>query len=142
MSLVRSKKALSLLMTVVFSMTACVSCKKTDDEFPQLSYPDQSSAVSETTAAEDETSDSINELLVAVPYSSETVELLAKLYYAKLNGLLDSSANGSDISLDYLSSIEIPWVIRTRQTSGDGAGLASILQWEQDGDMPDLSCAP
>ena len=138
MSLIRSRKALSLLMTVVMSMATCVSCKKTDDEFPELSYPDQSSAVSEVTADEDELSEPINELLVAVPYSSETVELLAKLYYAKQNDLIEDSANGRDISLDYLDSIEIPWVIRTRQTSGDGAGLASILQWQEDGDMPDL----
>jgi len=138
MNLNRFKRVISLVTAAVMITTAISSCKKSDNDFPDLSYPDASTTVSESITDETSSASEITELTVAVPYSAETVDTLVRLYYAKENGLLDESFSGADIDIDYLQSIDIPWVVNSIQTSGEGAGVSGILQWEENGQMPDL----
>lgn len=115
------------------------SCKKGDDEFPDIVYPDDTteSEISGTVETVDET-DTIPEITVASPYSQETISLLSKLYYCKTHDIMGENT-GDTISLDYLASIDPDYIINCVVTSGEGASADNIEQWSNSGaDVPDI----
>lgn len=134
----RLKRVFSLITAVALISTVASSCKKSDDDFPDLSYPEDTSVVSETVSGTEETTEPLTELTIAVPYSSDTVDLLVRLYYAKETGIIDENYTGDPSDIDFLRTIDIPWIITSRLTTAEGAGLPSILEWEEAGELPDL----
>lgn len=137
-------KSISSLLVLVFlgALTlSFASCSSSKNEFPSFSNPD-SSANSEqgntTSSVNTNSNDGIMQLTVALPYSTSTVSYLARFYYAKENGLLGENETGATVSLDYLDSIDLPFVINSIQTSADGASIDAITSWDEDGDIPDL----
>ena len=107
-----SVKRISCLMAAVMVFCCLASsCKKGDDEFPDIVYPDDTteSEISGTVETVDET-DTIPEITVASPYSQETISLLSKLYYCKTHDMMGENT-GDTISLDYLASIDPDYII-------------------------------
>ena len=130
-------RVVSLLLGLSVLMSLCLSsCKKTSNDFPTI-------PTSETTEApESETSETSTEaasieLTIASPLSYETCQYLARLYYAKNNGLLGDGVTGSTVDLDYLSSIDIPFVLNVYTTSDNGCNVSTLSQWKGS-DMPDI----
>ena len=133
----RFKNTIAVLLTLSMSVSTLSSCKKGDGDFPELDYPvNETTAVTETSVPEETVE--LTELSIASPYSATTVDLLARLYYAKQNGLITDDQSGADISIDFLQNIDMPWVIDARLTSGDGAGISGLMQWDAEDSMPDL----
>ena len=132
-----SRNVISALLILSMSLTALSSCKKGDGEFPELEYPEnETTMTTETSTAEE--ARGLTEISIASPYSAATVDLLARLYYAKLNDLIPDGQTGGDISIDLLQDIDIPWIIDARLTASDGAGVSSLVQWDEEDQMPDL----
>ena len=66
-------------------------CRKGEDEFPDVVFPEDTSAVSSegTTLPDPDVPESnVARITVASPYSDNTIKYLAKLYYCKSHDLL------------------------------------------------------
>ncbi|MBO4635839.1 MAG: extracellular solute-binding protein [Clostridiales bacterium] len=123
-----------LILSLGISGLLC-SCTPAEDVFPSLSYPETDTS---ETSFSDETA-SLNpsdliELKLALPYSDTTVNRLVKYYYGVNNGLISPGTNALMLDLDFLDSIDIPWIVENIPISGDGADADSFSE----DDMPDI----
>ena len=133
----RFKNVISVLLALSMSSMTLSSCNKGDGEFPTLEYPENETTTTvETTASEEPVE--LTEISIASPYSATTIDLLARLYYAKCNDLIPDDQSGADISIDFLQNIDMPWIVDARLTSSDGAGIQGLMQWDEEDTMPDL----
>ena len=115
------------------------SCSARNDEFPEIDYTSSTSSqtpVSDVSVST--TTDPVIDISLALPYSDSTVDLLLRMYYAKKTDQFPEDQTGSDINLDYLSAIDLPWAVNTIQISSEGVGADSIISWANEGNMPDI----
>ena len=139
---INKNKILSLLLSCSLIM-GVTSCKAEDKSFPELSFPDETKT-SETTSGEDidEASDDITKniysISMAVPYSQETINRLSKLYFLKVANNMPEDATGLTIDIDYLDSINTPWIINVIDTPNEGVGFSSVKFWYDNNDVPDI----
>lgn len=133
----RIKNLISVVLAASMSLSVISSCKKKDTDFPSLEYPENITEQTSDTIPS-ESSLELTEISIASPYSSETINLLVRFYYAKCNGLLPEGVTGADVTEDYLGSIDIPWGVSSLPTASEGAGISSLIQWDEEGRMPDL----
>lgn len=127
-------------LLLVLSVVSCFSfsgCKKVKNDFPDIPES-ESKETSQTTATQSVPNTETIELTIASPLSYETCQYLAKLYYAKSKGLLGDGITGENVDLDYLSSIDIPFVLHCVGTAENGCNAATLSQWKNSGDMPDI----
>lgn len=138
-----SKRLLSIFIAVItaFSCINMTGCDVEEDEFPVLYFPEGATQTQITSVEPDSTSDNFHELTVALPLSEETVILLMKLYYAKNNDLFPVEMTGADISIEYLSAINTPWVVNTITTTSTGETSSTLDTLEEQGIVPDLYIA-
>lgn len=138
-----SKRLLSIFIAVItaFSCINLTGCDVEEDEFPVLYFPEGATQTQITSVEPDSTSDNFHELTVALPLSEETVNLLMKLYYAKNNDLFPVEMTGADISIEYLSAINTPWVVNTITTTSTGETSSTLDTLEEQGIVPDLYIA-
>lgn len=127
-----------LLATSVVSIS---SCSKVEDEFPEVifeeSEPSQSVEVQETDPVTNYI-ENYHELSVALPYSEETIIRLTKLFYIEQKTLLPRTVTGRDISIDYLDSIDIPYVIHSVSIPDEGIGFDTMVQYRNTSSVPDI----
>lgn len=136
-------KFISVLLSLSICLSLLAGCKSKDVVFPELSYPEETSIIESTTFENNDSVENSNvtELTVALPYSEYTIDLLFKLFYAKSEGLFPEDSTGSDISIEYLDSIDIPWVINSTLISSDGASASNAEIWNNYSSFPDLFLA-
>ncbi|MCR4689509.1 MAG: hypothetical protein K5745_08175, partial [Saccharofermentans sp.] len=108
------RKYLTALTLCAFvSCMFFAGCTRQSTDYPSLpSEPDET----QTTAAsesEEDIDSGIRSLSVALPYSSDTIDLLVKLYYAKETGSWDETYSGSTVDLTYLDSISTNIVVNS-----------------------------
>ncbi len=131
----RRTVCLFVVFTILLSLSLS-SCKKTNNDFPTIPTSETTEA-SESEISETSTETTSLELTIASPLSYETCQYLARLYYAKSNGLLGDGVTGSTVDLDYLSSIDLPFVLNVYTTSDNGCNVSTLSQWKGS-DMPDI----
>ncbi|MBR5041484.1 MAG: extracellular solute-binding protein [Clostridiales bacterium] len=132
---VKQTVSLLVILSILLSFSLS-SCKKTNNEFPTIPTS-ETSETSESETSETSVKATSLELTIASPLSYETCQYLAKLYYAKENGLLGDGVTGSTVDLAYLSSIDLPFVLNVYTTSDNGCNVATLSQWKGE-DMPDI----
>ena len=131
-------RTFALLMVLsVLSCFSLVGCKKVKNDFPEIPST-ESSETSETSGTTTVQDTSTMEITIASPLSYETCQYLAKLYYVKSRGLLGDGVTGETVDLDYLSSIDIPFVLSVYGTGENGCNASTLRQWRSTGDMPDI----
>ncbi len=133
-------KSISILLSLCVLFICFSACKNTENDFPELSYlttEDTESSVNPSESEDDFINPSITELTVALPYSESTINLLFKMFYAKQTGVFPEESSGIDVDLDYLESIDIPWVIDTVLIPSDGISLTTASFWNNNS-APDL----
>lgn len=138
------KRIISSALSVIM-LYACFfmsGCAVEENVFPQLNFTDESMDIADPTDTEDElnTSD-LHEIMVALPLSDRTVNLLMKLYYAKNNGLFTTDMTGSDISIEYLDAISTNWIVNTVTSVGTGETYDALQDLHEDDIYPDLFVA-
>ncbi len=132
----RKSFALTILVAFAFSMLFA-GCTRQSDSFPSL--PEEYETSQTVSSSEEALPNSgIRSLTVALPYSSDTVDLLAKMYYAKETGLWNDADTGLSVDLDQLDSISTNIVINTVGVPFEGADLASLRSWDSSDNMPDV----
>lgn len=125
-----------LVISIVFVLS---SCSGKEEAFPSFDNPTTSTTnpISSSLSTDTVTGE-LQELSVALPYTSSTIEYLAQLYYCKTNGLLSDTDSGMSVSLSYLSSIDLPFTITSVQTPDVGVSLDNVSQWIASGSTPDI----
>lgn len=113
------------------------ACKKVHNDFPSIPSSESEDS-SQTTGNESVPEARSVEITIASPLSNETCQYLAKLYYAKSEGLLGDGVTGDNVDLSFLDSIDLPFVLRVFGTSENGCNTATLQQWKSSGDMPDV----
>lgn len=131
----RQTVSILLVLSILLSLSLS-SCKKTNNDFPEIPTTETTDMPSSETSETSVESSSI-ELTIASPFSYETCQYLAKLYYAKTNGLLGDGVTGASVDLDYLSGIDLPFVLNVYTTSDNGCNVDTLSQWKGS-DMPDI----
>ncbi|MBO4649792.1 MAG: extracellular solute-binding protein [Clostridiales bacterium] len=132
-----AKRTLSLCVVLSILLSLSLSaCKKTSNKFPTIPTSETSETF-ESETSETSAQPSSLELTIASPLSYETCQYLARLYYAKSNGLLGDGVTGATVDLDYLSSIDLPFVLDVYTTSENGCNISTLSQWKGS-DMPDI----
>ncbi len=137
------RRITSVLLCASLAGAVFTGCKKGDDMFPSIEAPqDQTDTTeeSEAVAQESDTGD-IQQLTVALPYSDQTVQCLAAMYYSKNNGLWDSSESGLTVDTDYLASVATNYVVSNVGCGSTGISIENIKSWKQEGGIPDLFLA-
>ena len=121
-------KSISLIIISLFAAGSFfTACKKDDDDFPAIDYPEETTSEStEDPSADNDQETDILSITVASPYSSETIGYLAKLYYCKENDLLGENT-GDTVSLSFLDGIYPDFIINSIVTSGEGLSLDNII---------------
>ena len=138
MRLTHAKRTLSLLIVMSILILLCFSgCKKVNNEYPDIPSS-ETSETSQTTGNEFIPETSILELTIASPLSYETCQYIAKLYYLKSLGLLGDGVTGETVDLDYLASIDLPFILHVYSTSENGCSLSTLNQWKNQDSMPDI----
>lgn len=124
-----------IVSSMLFSFSACRQKKL---EFPtipssstetQITVPDSSDSNAYTTPPT---------ITIATPLSLETCQYLAKLSVAKAEGMLGEGITGTNVSLELLDAIDLPFVIEVYQTSMTGASASAIESWNSSSSMPDI----
>ena len=133
------KKGLALITvcSIAISMLTC-GCSHQSNSFPELPEETQVMETSETSLEEETVNTGLRSITAALPYSSDTIDLLAKLYYAKETGIWDETESGDTVSLDYLDSISTNIVINSLGTPYEGADISWLKAQEDDDTMPDI----
>lgn len=134
-------KIVSVVLSLCLFLVSFTACKKKDSSFPELSYPDISSEISETiesTIVNDNQVLGLTEFTVALPYSEYTIDMLLRLYFAKQQGLFSEDMTGKDVTLEFLDSIEVPWVVHSILTPSDGISYNSVSSYQSNGRLPDI----
>lgn len=132
-------KSISLILAAMFTASMFfTACKKDDDDFPDMEYPEETTAEStdDQSVPQNQESDIIS-ITVASPYSSETIEYLAKLYYCKENDLFGENT-GDTVSLSFLDGISPDFIVNSIVTSGEGLSLDNIIEMNNNGGVIDL----
>lgn len=129
-----------LSASLLLSMT---SCKADIKEFPELSFEDDGDVQESTDEMVEETlsmdiTNSVYSLSVALPYSQDTVSRLLKLYYLKQTDSMPEQTFGSDINLEYLDSVNTPWIVNVINIPNEGVDVTTIESWSHSGGVPDL----
>jgi len=132
----RLRRPFALLMILAFAMSFS-SCKKVHSDYPSIptSETEQTTQTSGNEIIPEEKS---LEITIASPLSYETCQYLAKLYYAKSEGLLGDGVTGDNVDLAFLDSVDIPFVLNVYSTSETGCNTTALNQWKSSGDMPDI----
>lgn len=123
-------------LVLVFSFAFLTACGKVKSEFPTI--PTTSSEASESSVEPVSPEVSTIELTVASPLSYSSCLYLAKLYVAKERGMLGDGINGSNVDLDYLDSIDLPFILNVYSTSETGCSMETLKNWKSSGSMPDI----
>ena len=128
--------SLTVSLTLVLSCMILPGCGKVKSEFPTL----PETTVSEDTSVSEIETPIFNtiELTVATPYSFATCTYLAKLYVAKERGLLGEGITGANVDLDYLDSLDIPFVLQVYSTTETGCSVSTLREWKNEGASPDI----
>jgi len=137
------RKITGIILCASMAGAILSGCKKGDDLFPSIESAKDSTDSSEeieATATESGLSE-IQQLTVALPYSDQTVQCLASMYYCKNNGLWDSSDSGLTVDTDYLASIATNYVVSNVGCGNTGVSVENVKSWKQDGSIPDLFLA-
>ena len=115
-------------------------CRKGEDEFPDVVFPEDTSTVSSegTTLPDPDVPESnVARITVASPYSDNTIKYLAKLYYCKSHDLL-GDRKGDTVDLDFLDGVDPDFIVRSVLTPVEGASVDNITQWNKDNNAPDI----
>ncbi len=131
----RLRRLLCILLAV-FCLPV-FGCKKVSNSFPQLPTT-SSSETPETSETSTVIVEASSEITIASSLSYETCQYLAKLYFAKQQGMLAEGVNGETVDLEYLDTIDLPFVLHTYGTSENGCDTDTLRQWKNSGDMPDI----
>ena len=128
------------VMTSVVLLAGVVSgCKNKKNDFPAIEYPEdvqtEPSSQNSTDPSEDQTR--VSNIIVASPYSQNTIMYLSKLYYCKAHDLMDENT-GATVELEYLDGIDPDFIVDSILTSGDGASVENIISWNEGGNPPDI----
>ena len=139
----RIRNALKNIMCVsLASSLVCISsCSKTEDEFPEMDFDETQVAESSEVQVEETELDYIenyHEISVALPYSDETINRVAKLFYLENTSFNPRMLNGRDISLDYLDSVDIPYIIHSVSIPNEGIGINTMAQYRNTSTVPDI----
>ena len=134
----RRKGGSSLLaVLLVLSFVLASGCKKVQNSFPEIpTSPD--SETTETTPPETPPIAQTVEITIATSLSYDVCLYLAKLSYAKSQGLLGEGVTGETVDLDYLDSIDLPYILHVYETSENGCNTQTLRQWKNGGNMPDV----
>ena len=122
--------------TVLISLCLLsVSCNAKKSDFPEIPAPTSESAeVTEETSTEAEKEKEV--LTVALPYTSETVDYLYKLYSAKKAGYWDESLSGATVDKSYLDSMQTDIAIENIYVPNEGVSPDTIKSWGDE--QPDI----
>ena len=132
----RLRRPFALFMILTF--VSCFSaCKKVHNDFPSIPVT-ESQQTTQTSGNESVPETKSLEIKIASPLSYETCQYLAKLYYAKSEGMLGDGVTGDNVDLAFLDSIDIPFVVNVYSTSENGCNTTTLNQWKTSGDMPDI----
>ena len=129
-----------LIISLILTALPLSACKKVTNSFPTFPSTESSSS-SGTSETTEKTVSQTYELTIASPLSYETCQYLAKLYVAKSQGLLGEGVDGETVDLDFLSSIDLPFVLNVYGTSDTGCNLSTLAKWRADGNLPDIFLA-
>jgi len=137
------KKAFSLILCTSLTGALFTGCKKGDDLFPSIPSETEATEVTEPTESSSDPSlvDDIIQLKVALPYSDQTVQCLAAMFYCKNNGVWDSSETGLTVDTNYLTSVASNYVVTNIGCGSTGVNLEMVKSWNADNSMPDLFLA-
>ncbi|MCQ2482156.1 MAG: hypothetical protein MJ153_01540 [Clostridia bacterium] len=140
------KRTLSFILIIfVVAAELLCGCSKVEADFPEFSESNMSiSAVSaditdvEASVSVDAVKEAVPHITVALPYSAKTLSRLAKLFYLKNNNMLGNAINGSNIALDYLDAVNVPFIIDSIKISPTGANVSTVSDWDNSGGIPDV----
>lgn len=133
----RKKGDRILALVLILPCLLAFGCKKVTNSYPSIPTSDVSSESESQTSVSLAPSESL-EITIASPLSYETCQYVAKLYVAKENNLLGEGVTGDTVDLDYLDSIDLPFVLNVYGTGDTGCNTATLQQWINDGNMPDI----
>ena len=115
-------------------------CRKGEDEFPDVVFPEDTSAESSDGSSSPETivpENDVASITIASPYSDNTIKYLAKLYYCKQHSIL-GDRKGDTIDFAFLDGIDPDFIVRSVLTPVEGASVDNIAQWNKDNNAPDI----
>jgi len=133
-------RLLVCLLSVSVALCSVFSgCTKGNDEFPSVTFPEDTSATTSasSTASSTVPDVDINRITVASPYSDSTIRYLAKLYYCKKHNMMGENT-GMTISLDYLDGIDPDFIVESVLTPAEGATVDTFSLWNSDDNAPDV----
>ena len=135
----RLNRGISLVLVMAFALSLFTGCRKSGEDYPSVVFPENSDP--ENTSSTDESSDpsdiDITSITIASPYSDQTIQRLAKLYYCKQHDLMGENT-GDSIDINYLDGIDADFIVSSILTSGEGASSETISQWNNDQNSPDV----
>ena len=135
----RLNRGISLVLVMALALSLFTGCRKSGEDYPSVVFPENSD--SENTSSTDESSDpsdiDITSITIASPYSDQTIQRLAKLYYCKQHDLMGENT-GDSIDINYLDGIDADFIVSSILTSGEGASSETISQWNNDQNSPDV----
>ena len=135
----RFNRSISIVLVFALILSLFAGCRKSGDDYPSVVFPENSE--SDKSASTDETTDStdidITSITIASPYSDQTIQRLAKLYYCKEHDLMGENT-GETIDINYLDGIDADFIVNSILTSGEGATTETITQWNDDNSSPDV----
>ena len=137
-------KLISLITAISAVMSFSSACRRNDVVIPDIPSPDNTEATepSATETADDPSNGyHLESLNVALPYQDSTVRYLASMYYAKKNGLWDTSFTGTNVDLDSLGAINPDFIITTSRTADEGISSSVLKAYKDNDQMPDLFLA-
>lgn len=139
---IEDRRVFAVIISLVLMLSCLipVGCKKTEDHFPTIPSSENSSETVPQSSATSFPTQTL-EMTIASPLSYETCQYLAKLYYAKSNGLLGEGVTGDTVDLEYLDSINLPYVLNVYGTADTGCNVDTLKQWKEDGTLPDIFLA-
>ena len=134
------RRLTAVILSAVMLIGCMAGCRKGEDEFPDVVFPEDTSAESsEGTTGPDPVvpENSVPTVTVASPYSDTTIKYIAKLYYCKKNSLL-GDRKGDTIDLAFLDGIDTDFIVNSVLTPAEGASVDNISQWNRDNNAPDI----
>ncbi len=128
-----------ILALAVAFCSVLSGCNKGNDEFPSVTFPEDTSVPSSSASTRESTvpEADIYNITVASPYSYSTVQYLAKLYYCKTHDMMGENT-GNTISLDYLDGIDPDFIVSSVLTPVEGATVDTVTLWNNDNRAPDV----
>lgn len=140
--LLHIRRCMSLTFATLLAISCLLTfgCKKGTNRYPSIPT-DETFSDTETVASSTVLINQTIELTIASPLSYETCQYIAKLYYAKTNGLLGEGVTGDTVDLEYLDGIDLPFVLNVYGTGDTGCNASTLSKWKESGDIPDIFLA-